>query len=98
MVKAQPPERKERWYTIRLFRMNSRKEGTMWHISCMQEWFSHRNSCFWAMQQWINRVVQPAYRQWLGRQTFVQVQWHHIPTVLSYHVNSVFCVVCTTQR
>jgi hypothetical protein len=37
-----------------------------------------RDTC---MQQW-NEVMQPASTQRLSKQTSVQVQWHHTPTVL----------------
>jgi hypothetical protein len=50
------------------------------------------------MQQWNNGVLQPASRQRLSKHTSAQAQWRHIPKVLSYHVTSVFCVVCATQQ
>jgi hypothetical protein len=49
-------------------------------------------------QQWNKRVMQPTSRQRLGKHTSEQAQWRHNPTVRSYYVTCVFCVVCATQQ
>jgi hypothetical protein len=45
-LQAQPSEEKERWCTVRLFGMNSLKEGAMWRIYAM--WELLRHSGLWA--------------------------------------------------
>jgi hypothetical protein len=88
--KHSSPERKERWYTVRLFGMNSLKEGAMWHVNALPGNGSI-NTLRYTHQQWNNGVMQPASKQRFGKHTSMHMQWCHIPTVLCYHVTFVLC-------
>jgi hypothetical protein len=62
-LKVEPPERKERWYTIRLFATNSLQEGAMWHINsllgnaCNTRAANNTGAVFSLCPQWHHTMV-----------------------------------------